>query len=139
MAALVIREDERAALRELVARAEAAPVDMLTLMLRLASAEGKAAHMAQMTAQSLMLSVGFVVTFSIELGHGGGAARHMSMSTQREGRVPHPEALWMVAEELGFVGGLEACDKVWPERLRQGLAVNVVQLIATADAYGKPQ
>lgn len=85
------------------------------------------AHRKRMSAQTIMLPVAYFVTFSIETGHPSGVARHMSMSVEREGRAPLPEAVWMVAEELGFVGGLETCA-VWLEDLSDGgKAVNVVQ------------
>jgi hypothetical protein len=65
--------------------------------------------------------------FSIETGHVVGACRHMSMSIVRVGRVPSQEAVWMVAEQLGFSGGLTACT-AWPEKVSDGVtAINVVQ------------
>jgi hypothetical protein len=142
MAYFLIGPPERDALIDLRERAEAAPVDVLSLRTRLANPEGKAAHMAQMSSQSLIIPDGYLVTYSVEIGHPGGAARHLSMSSEREGKVPHPAAVWMVAEVLGFTGGgIEACDKVWPEKLRGrvGVAVNAVQLIATADAAEGPR
>jgi beta-phosphoglucomutase-like phosphatase (HAD superfamily) len=58
----------------------------------------------------------------------------MSISSVRRGRVPTPEAAWMVAEELGFEGDLRQCV-VWLEDLQRGAerakAVNVVQFINT--------
>lgn len=137
MAVFLIGPAERAALADLRERAEAAPVDVLTLRTKLASPKGKAAHMDQMSEQSVMIPDGYLVTYSVEIGHPAGAARHLSMSSEREGKVPHPAAVWMVAKNLGFEGdGIEACDNVWPEKLRGriGVAVNAVQLIATADA-----
>jgi hypothetical protein len=51
----------------------------------------------------------------------------MSMSVQRDGRLPNPHALWLVAEQLGFVDSLESCV-VWPEKLKgHGQAINVLQ------------
>ena len=133
MSALLIGPEQREVLRDLRERAAAEPVDIRTLAQRIASPWGKRAHMAQMTAQTVVLPVGYFVTFSIETGHPCGVARHLSMSSERvhlPGHVPHPEVVWMVAEELGFSGGLETCF-VYKEELRghDGLAINVVQPI----------
>ena len=106
----------------------------------LKTAEGKRQHMDQMNEQSIAIPMGFLVTFSIEAGHPVGVCRHMSMSVMREGRAPNPEAVWMVAEELGFQGGLSACH-VYKEDLQRGderaIAINVVQpLNVQAEAQG---
>jgi len=131
---LLIGEAQREALHDLRERAARAPVDITTLKDRLATVDGKLAHVDHMSAQTVEIPADYLVTFSIETGHPGGAARHLSMSVNARGRVPIPEALWMVAEELGFLGGLEDCT-IWPERLRRGgdndLAINVVQLIGS--------
>ena len=127
---LVIGPEQLAGLNELRERASAAPVDARALIARIDTPEGKAAHRAQMTAQSIGLPIGFLVTFSIEHGHPIGPCRHMSMSVEDKDRVPHPAAVWAVAELLGFAGGLHAC-KTWPELLQgHGLAINVVQPLA---------
>lgn len=124
---LMIGPNERKALDNLRKLANEHPVDMRTLPQRLETPDGKAAHMTQMTAQSIRLPVDFLVTFSIEIGHPIGTCRHMSMSVRKQGRVPNPLAAWMVAEQLGFVGGLESCNH-WLEDLQgHGQAVNVVQ------------
>lgn len=147
MSALFIGEFEKELLRDLARQAAAAPVDMRTLGDRLATPEGKRAHMRQMTAQSVPLPVGYLVTFSVEIGHPCGAARHLSMSTARAGKVPHPEAIWMVAAELGFWGGIEHCT-CWVEELlghgspdeNSGHAINCVQPIAPAQTMpARPQ
>lgn len=128
MRALLIGPDERLALQDLAARASEAPVYMPTLGERLKTPEGKRAHMDQMTGQSLTVPGGYVATFSIEVGHPAGPCRHLSVSLDdAPDKMPHPLAVWMIAKELGFWGGLEECDMVWPEALRQGAAINVVQ------------
>jgi hypothetical protein len=117
------------ALHQLREMAAAHPVDMQKLVPQLKNKKGKRRHMDQMNRQSVMIPVEFLVTFSIETGHPAGTCRHMSMSSPAPGRVPLPEAIWMAAEELGFIGGLERC-MVWLEDLTQGKAVNVVQPLA---------
>ena len=135
---LIIGQTQRELLRHLRHLAAAAPVDMRALVELVKSPEGKASHMERMNNLSCAIPAAFLVTFSIETGHPCGACRHMSMSSGRQGRSPTPDAVWMVAEELGFVGGLEACQ-VWMEDLQRGpqrrkdraWAINIVQPIST--------
>lgn len=116
-------------------RAATRPVDMRDLAERLKSPEGKCKHMDQMTEQSIELPMAYFVTFSIEIGHPVGAARHMTMSSQRRGKIPTEEAVWMVAQALGFTGSLRECI-VWPEDLQHGderaTSINVLQIIESA-------
>jgi hypothetical protein len=125
---LIITEVERDQLRSLYELAQANPVDVAGLLERIKEPENKRHHMAQMTRQTVDIPLAFRVTFSIETGHPCGRCRHMSMSVQRLGRVPHPAAVWMIAQELGFWGGLDQCAAVWYEELLgHGRALNVVQ------------
>jgi hypothetical protein len=128
--ALIIGEHEKAALAELRRLAAENPVNVVGLFERIQTPDGKRAHMAQMDAQTVDLPMTYLVTFSIENGHPIGTCRHMSMSSTRKGRAPNQYAVWMVAEELGFVVGLETCT-VWTENLQRGaeraIAINVVQ------------
>lgn len=128
----IIGPQEEAELRTLRDLAATKPVDMRGLLDRLKKARHKARHMHQMADQTVYLPFGWSVTFSIETGHPGGAARHMSMASPDPGRVPRPEAVWMVAEVLGFTGSIEQCT-VWPEQLMQGMAINVVQILTSAE------
>jgi len=121
--------NEIEALTHLADMAAQHPVDMTGLMERLKKPQEKRKHLKQMSKQTVYLPVAYAVTFSIEHGHPAGSARHMSMSVNREGRVPNEHAVWMVAEQLGFTGDLRSCT-VWLEDLEgHGNAVNVVQLI----------
>jgi hypothetical protein len=139
---LIIGPDEKARLQQLRELAAQHPIDMPALLERLKTAEGKYRHNRQMTRQTVrlpsILGAAFFVSFSIETGHPGGRImRHMSMSVLRhdvQDRVPHPAAVLMAAEELGFTGGLKACA-VWPETLSDGdTAINVVQPVAAGEA-----
>ena len=130
MTVLVLSHDTNVELAELLAAAAANPVDMKVLTEAMKHVAGKAAHKMQMTRQTIEIPIGFMVTFSIETGHPGGTARHMSMSIDKHGRIPNEHALWIVAERLGFVGDLNDCV-MWVEDLEgHGAAVNVVQVIA---------
>jgi hypothetical protein len=132
-APLIIGRDDRARLHRLRDFAAKRPVSMPEIIEALKTPDGKRAHMKNMTAQTVKLANGpwdFFVTFSIETGHPIGACRHMSMSIMREDRVPSLEAVWLIAMEFGFSGGLDACQR-WIEDLSDGgRAVNIVQPLA---------
>lgn len=64
---------------------------------------------------------------------GGYASNTGVPVTPCHGRAPTPEAVWLIAEELGFVGSLQQCA-VWTEDIGQGdKAINLVQPIAVAE------
>jgi hypothetical protein len=133
MTPLVLGPEQLYLLETLRIRASAHPVRMKGLIEKLAEPTYKAAHMAQMSRQTVVLPFGFCVTFSIELEHPAGTCRHMSMSSPAPGRAPSPEAVDLVSKELGFVGGYRCCT-VWLEDLERGgvqkqKAVNLVQPI----------
>jgi hypothetical protein len=134
-APLIITPEVTARLHRLRDFAASRPVDMPPLMEAIKSPDGMRRHKKRMNAQTVRIDGPwpFFVTFSIETNHPGGTMRHMSMSIMREDRAPHPAGVWMVAEELGFSGGLDACQ-VWLEDLSDGgKAVNVVQPLAVMD------
>jgi hypothetical protein len=130
MTPLFIGTGERELLRQLRELAALHPVDMQGLTERLKLPALKKRHMRQMTAQTVYLPAAYAVTLSIEFNHPQGrTARHMSMSVDREDRIPNQHAVWMVAEELGFTGALSDCI-VWLEDLQgHGKAINIVQLL----------
>jgi hypothetical protein len=137
MTPLVLGEEQHRVLAELRELASENPLQMQGLLEKLQDPNYKAAHMAHMSRQTVELPFGFMVTYSIEFGHPAGTCRHMSMSSPVKGRAPSPEAIDMVAELLGFVGGYRACV-TWLEDLVRGdglqKAVNLVQPLAvTAD------
>lgn len=141
MTPLVLGEEQRAQLAELRELASAHPVDMKWLTETIADPSHKKKHMNQMTKQSVEIPFGFIITYSIENGHPVGTCRHMSMSSPAKGRLPSPEAVDMVAELLGFVGGFRACT-CWIEDLDRGVAgrekaINLVQPVnVAADKQG---
>ncbi len=123
--------DERGVqkLERLRRAAAKSPTDMPAVMKLIATPEGKRAHMKRMSALTVYLPIAYAVTFSIETGHPTGTYRHMSMSVNRVGRTPLPETVWMVAEKLGFEGGISAC-MMWLEEGDYGTAVNLIQPVA---------
>lgn len=134
-APLIITAEVRARLHRLRDFAASRPVDMPPLVETIKTPDGMRRHQKRMNSQTIRIDGPwpFFVTFSIETNHPGGTMRHMSMSIMREGRAPHLVAVWMIAEYLGFSGGLEACS-VWMEDLSDGgKAVNVVQPLAVTE------
>jgi len=125
----MIDDNVRAQIKALIELAEANPVEIRGLLARIKGDEGKAHHMAQMSRQSIDIPLMYVVTYSIEVGHPCGKCRHMSMSVQREGRIPNEIGIWVVAQEFGFWGtSLRDCVGVWTEDLKgHGKAINIVQ------------
>ena len=137
-APLLLSAEVYSAFEALRQKAARKPVDMPSLMRAIKTQQGERRHRKQMQAQTVPIPGPwpFFVTFSIETGHPAGTCRHMSMSVKRDGRVPHPAALWMVAEAFGFSGGLESCT-VWPEKLSDGgAAINLVQPVTVQAARG---
>jgi hypothetical protein len=134
---LLVGPPEIEALERLREQAAAHPVDMPQLVIRMKTKDGKREHKRQMTRQSVPIPFAFMVTFSIETGHPAGVCRHMSMSTLREGALPVPEGVWMVAQHLGFTGSIQQCH-AWIEDLSDGgQAVNIVQPLAHREEGGR--
>jgi hypothetical protein len=132
LAPLVLTQPALKSLHDLAAQAAALPVDIQALVAKIATPDGKRAHKAQMSEQTVVIPGiwPFLVTYSEETGHPIGRARHMSLSIDRPGRVPSLHAVWLIAEILGFRDSLETCH-LWIEDLEgHGKAVNVAQEIA---------
>ena len=149
----MIDVEARAALKQLVEKATAAPIDMLAVMENMKTADGRRDHFARMKTLTIPILTHFFVTFSIENGHPVGMCRHMSMSIglpmkkgleKEEGLiVPGPNNTWLpsvsiiclVCQELGFTGThLKAGERLkdcntWLEDIGDYKAVNVVQPI----------
>lgn len=142
MTPLVFGDEQREALCDLRARAALYPIDIVSLVERLKEPAGKAAHMAQMDNQTVRIPFGFMVTYSVEIQPQAGLCRHMSMSSPAKDRLPSPEAVNMIAEALGFVGGFKMC-KTWIEDLQRGSdrahAVNLVQPVSVTDPNASSQ
>lgn len=130
---MVIDEAVKTRLSEIAKLAEENPVDMPALMESIKTPTGKHQHMRQMTAQTMEIPFGYMVTYSIETGQPVGDCRHMSMSVDNPNNMPHPVALWEIAKLLGFWGELSDVDGMYPEKLfrgvdeAMGLAINIIQ------------
>jgi hypothetical protein len=125
---LILGLTQKTQLTDLRAYAAANPIDVLEVREQVKTRDGKAAHIKRMMRHfTAKIPAAFMVTFSIETGHGSGVCRHLSVSVLRRGRTPTPEAVWLIAALLGFQGGLEACA-IWQEDIGEGdFAINVVQ------------
>jgi hypothetical protein len=132
-APLVITPEVLERLKNLSVLAFQHPVDIQVLMVSISDAEKKKLHLEQMNKQTIKIPGiwNFYVTLSIETNQPCGTCRHMSMSIARDGRVPSPEAVWMIAAELGFTGdSIQQADSVYVEDLSDGgRAVNILQRI----------
>jgi hypothetical protein len=130
--------DAFTALRDLAA---ANPVNIQKLAEVIKHEAGRLAHRDQMQNQSLLIDTGpfnFVVVFSVETHHPCGTCRHLSVSIVRDGRVPSPEAVQLIAEYLGFEGGITDCT-IYPEKLSDGAtAINIVQPVALVKGSSGP-
>ena len=128
-APLVITPQVSQALAALREMAEAHPINVQAVLRDLQTEPGRRDYFERMRRRTMTIPgpFSFNVTYSVETGNRVGTLRHLSMSVRRRNRVPRPEAIWLVAEQMGFTGGLDACE-TWPETLADGeIAVNVVQ------------
>ncbi len=135
---LMIRAPERDALRALRDMAALHPVDMKTLMVAIKTPEGKRKHKEAMTRQTVHLPVNFFATYSVEVQRDG-LFRHLSVSIAAGTGVPNPEAVWMIAEALGFVGAISNCI-IKPEKMPAGyMVINVLQAMSAHPGPSRPQ
>lgn len=124
--ALVIGARERQALRALCIRAAANPITVGDLKATLTDRDAKAEHVERVSSQTVYLPAAFMVSLTVEV-QAPGLYRHLCVSIHAGSGIAHPAAVWMIAEELGFVGSMRECI-VYPETLRgHGFGVNVLQ------------
>lgn len=125
-------EEERAA--EIVMHAERHPftIEMLRAVMK-----GERSKAGDRPELEMFFPMGFKVAFSIELQpEPAGRCRHLSMSVQEEGRVPHWVAVDMVLPLFGFRGSVRDRKEwlaIWEEECWPGhMAINVLQRYAAA-------
>ena len=132
MTALLIDADVRAEFAKLRKEAVASPFDVRALAALRADPEAEAAHHAKMLDMTTVIPGQFpwLVSYWLEVGRPRGPCRHLVLSVLRKDRMPNEDAAWLVASELGFVGGLADCH-CYLEDIGDGRrAVNVVQLVS---------
>lgn len=133
MSALMIGAAERAAIAELVAVASAEPpFDAKAVIAMTDSQSGVDAIRDYMLTHSLLLPIGFRATYSREIQPNApppGLCHHLSVSVDRPGKLPSPEAVKMILQEFGM-GALDEADALWIEEIGPGeRAINVVKLV----------
>lgn len=78
--------------------------------------------------QTLCLSLGWVITFSLEY-QPKGLSRHVSISCPIEGNIPAPEVAMLIMDALGFTGPLQE-NYVYQEEYKKGwFAINILELV----------
>jgi hypothetical protein len=81
--------------------------------------------------QTIALPIGFSVTYTLER-QPIGLCRHLSVSVDKRGHVPSPEAVTMILEAFGMSPWEEALN-IWVENFGRGeKAINVIELSAEA-------
>lgn len=124
----VIDADAQTKLDDLKRRAEANVIDQAA-MLALAAAyqSGKRGAPEFAIAQTIELTFGWTITYTVEEHKAGVPCRHMSMASANPVRAPSPHAVEMVMQRLGFINDLRGCH-VWKEdMLNGGAAINVLE------------
>lgn len=72
------------------------------------------------------LPVGFKIVYSIEQHHHGKWYRHLSVSVDAPGRLPHPENVDAIMDELGFKHDLHSGD-LTTVYIEEEKAINVIE------------
>lgn len=79
--------------------------------------------------EEILIPVGYRVCFSVE-DQPHGLVRHLSVSVNKAGMLPHMLAVGMIAEAFEFRLGASADERVWTEEYEPGrYAVNVAELV----------
>lgn len=120
---LIIDGGVREALRAIVARAAADPVPLEVVR---GLAAGALFPEDVSRGKTLDIPAGFHVVYTHE-HQAHGVLRHLSVSIDLPGRVPHPAAVQMIMEEVGFILPLAECW-AWEEPCgNDRRAINVVE------------
>lgn len=127
---LLLGINEREKLKILRELAEANPV-ALARVRALSETEtfDKGAGLYPFPDQTVDLPLNYRVTFTIDQQEHM-SCRHLSVSVSNKGRLPTPEAVALLMEELGFINDLRRCF-VYPEEFDPGHnAINVVEPVS---------
>lgn len=88
-------------------------------------------------AEGFLIPVGYRVAYSVE-EQPAGICAHLSISVDKKGKLPHPEAIKMIAFEFGCEDLKDSTG--WIEEFEPGHdAVNVVWLLSKASTPDTPQ
>ncbi len=120
----MIGPDERAAIAELKAVAAAQPFDARAAIE--AAALDHDAYCDMMNVNSIVLPIGFHVTYSHEI-QPPGIFQHISISVEPVGKVPSEESVNVILEAFGMAPARRSAAG-WVETLDGGIkAVNILQ------------
>lgn len=115
-----------AALARLAERAASQPFDLPALARQLVTPEGQAVYRARLTGLTVELPGSWCVTLLLEQGaHGTRRRTCISLAGATSGRQLSAEAVWRIAQRLGFVEG--ACQVWMSTRAGHGRSVNLDQ------------
>jgi hypothetical protein len=118
----MIGQAQRAAIAELKTVAAAKPFDARAAID--AARQHRAAYHDMMNTMSIVLPIGYHVTYSHEI-QPTGLMQHISISVERG--LPAPEAVNIILDNFGMRPARESED-IWLESLADGIkAVNILQ------------
>ena len=125
MRVLAINESVKAEIKQVIANAEQHRYD-LAMMRKLISGDLPPAgdHARHVT----IIPDGYRVVFSIE-EQPIGWCRHHSVSVDKKGKYPTPQAVELIMQEFGMGNDIYNSLKVWMEK--EGEAINVVTKMET--------
>jgi hypothetical protein len=135
MRPLLIGSDEKARIGAALAMARAMPVPR-ELIQRLAMPDkdvlalaDRPTDMERPPSQHVELPVGYRTAISFE-DQPAGLVRHLSVSVNQPGSLPHPAAVRVIAEAFGFdLNDESKAARLWLEEFDPGHeAINVLQL-----------
>jgi hypothetical protein len=127
MRALIIGETEQAELQRIKQYAEAHPYDLEAMVDR---GRGKRVAPGELSVYRCLIPVGFKVVFSVE-DHPQRSGktirmRHLSVSVSAFNKLPSPEAVQLIMDELGFKRPWQECH-IDTEKFPGGQAITVIE------------
>lgn len=127
----MIGAKERLAIAELMLLAEANPIEALKAAE--AAERDLAGYRDMMGTLSIDIPVGYHVTFSHEIQPSGLHYKHISISIDRPGRMPHPVAVDMILEafEMRHIQDMREGNFWIEEETPTCKAINVLQRVST--------
>jgi len=81
-----------------------------------------------------ILSDVFKIVYSVE-SQPVGWCRHLSVSVDKEQKLPSVPVVELLMKEFGFTGNINECENIWVERDiatakgKKGVAINILQLV----------
>jgi hypothetical protein len=122
MRALVIDEDTKSQIKDIISFAEKHRRDLSTLKKTM---EGLVPPVGDILGHSMKIYRGYRAVYSIE-EQPCGWCRHLSVSVDAEGKLPSIPAVEVLMGEFGFSGTINDCLNVWVE---ENMAVNILQQV----------